>query len=66
MDRLISDTVFIERLTLDESAILVYVDENLEPSYGKCTRTSTVKSFRKKEGIVTIQTLNNLYTLKEL
>ena len=66
MDRLISGVVYIENLKLNTQAYLVYVDDELEPSYGKCMRTSTVQSFSKKNGLVTIHTLNNVYTLREL
>ena len=66
MKRLVSDMVYIEKLMVGLSALLVYVDENLEPSYGKMMRTSLVENFRVNDETLMIKTLNNVYTLREL
>lgn len=66
MERLVSDTIYIEYLKEGNVALLVYVDEELEPSYGKCMRTSTVQEVRESGGIIEIVTMNNTYTLREL
>lgn len=66
MERLISDTVFIELLEVNCQALLVYVDDKLEPSYGKAMKTSTVQSINESGGIIEIVTMNNTYTLREL
>lgn len=66
MERLISDTIFIEHLKEGTVALLVYVDEELEPSYGKCMRTSTVQEINQFDEIIEITTLNSVYVLREL
>ena len=66
MDRLISDTVFIENLKLNTQAYLVYVDDELEPSYGKMMQTSRVVDIERNDGEIKFETLNNAYTLREL
>jgi hypothetical protein len=66
MDRLISGVVYIENLKLNTQAYLVYVDDELEPSYGKMMRTSRVVDIERKDGEIKFETLNNVYTLREL
>lgn len=66
MERLISDTVYIELLKEGYPAMLVYLDEELSPSYGKMMRTSIVQRIYKTYGVIEITTLNNTYTLHEL
>jgi len=72
MKTLISDIVYIDTLKIGQSAILVYLDTDGEPSFGKCMRTSTVGAFYEQlcteefTREITIQTMNNTYRLEEV
>lgn len=66
LNELISDTIYIEHLKENSPALLVYVDENLEPSFNKCMRTSTVQQIKKVDDFIIITTRNSIYTLQEL
>ena len=72
MKTLISDIVYIDTLKIGQSAILVYLDIDREPSFGKCMITSTVGAFYEQLCIkgfaseIIIQTINNTYRLEEL
>ena len=72
MKTLISDIVYIDTLKIGQSAILVYLDINGEPSFGKCMRTSVVVASYEQLSMdefanqIVIQTMNNTYRLEEV
>lgn len=65
MDMLISNKVHVNFLIKGHSAILVYLDDELN-YMTKAMRTSMVQEITKTKDMLIIKTMNNTYTLKRM